>query len=626
MLTAAAHSCVRARWRRSALLLFLIGVPCRPLEAQAPRPPIDSIAAFIDSAAAAQMKERGIPGAAVAVVQDGRIVLERGYGFADLGTRRTVEPGRTLFRLASISKPFVAMAVLQLAERGALDLRADVARYAPDIPLHHSGWRGITAADLLTHTAGVDDRVMQVSTASADRVEPLALHLASRFPARVLPPGDVQSYSNYGYALLGLVVERRAGIPFAEYMDRNILGPLLMQHTTFAQPPAGVGSGDIARAYVWNGRGAVPLRPVYTQLAPAGGASGTAHDMGRFMLALLDGGEVDGQRVLQPVSVQRMLTAQYTPDPAVWGLTYGLSQYHAHYVPAVIKDGNLGGFSSMMALFPDQHLGLFYVTNAPAGLDLLGPFAARFLTAGYAPTPVRPVRVDLRRFAGVYRSNRFPRSEVTKASALRLNFSVWARADGTLGRRGTQWVPVDSLRFRRTDSDEEMAFRVDARGRVTQLLAWNGAFDRIPWYETFAAQASMAGGFVVVFAAAPIILLVRRLLRRRRRSGAPPPARSVGRLIGATSLLNLLFLVWFAVAFATVGGQQLLDLPKWILVLLCVPLISLVTTLLLLVATTRALAARQLAGAARAGAVCYAAIACVFLLWLQHWNLIGFHV
>ncbi|HEX9106910.1 MAG TPA: hypothetical protein VF832_06775, partial [Longimicrobiales bacterium] len=262
----------------------------------------------------------------------------------------------------------------------------------------------------------------------------------------------------------------------------------------------------------------------------------------------------------------------------------------------------------------------------PAGLDLLGPFAARFLAADSVPAPVRPrpLALDLRRFAGTYRSNHYPHGDVTTAMALMLQFPVRARADGTLDRWGTRWVPVAPLRFRRLDSDEEMVFQADARGRVTRLLAWNGVFDRIPWYETRAAQAALAGAFALVFLGVLLVGLVRSL--RWWRSGRTPPARLIRRLAVATSALNLVFLVWFAVGFTSVGGQQLLDLPRWILALLCLPLISLAATLVLLLATARVVAAGRRPAAYRARAVSYAVIAWAFLAWLHYWNLIGFHV
>ncbi len=580
--------------------------------------------AVIDSAASAQMLARGIPGAAIVIVKDGAIVYERGLGLADVTKGVKVDPSRTMFRIASLSKAMVAMAVLQLADQRKLDLKASVQRYVADVDLKREGWRDITSADLLTHTAGFDERALYANTANASSLEPLSQHLARRLPPRVLPPGEAQSYSNYGYALLGLVVERVSRRPFVDYMRDEVLRPLGMNRTTFQQPPQGAFAADVATSYRQTSKGPVARGAVYTQTAPAGGAFATAHDIGRFMLALLDSGSLDGVRVLAPSSVDLMKTAQYTPHPAVWGMTYGLAEYHPLGTRAIIKGGDLGGFNTMMALFPDERLGVFYISNAPRGLDLLDAFAG-LVAAGRpvvsSPPPRANSAIDLRRFSGVYRSNRFPRTDVTKASSLLLQFPVRIIGDGTLDRWGTRWVSVEPLLFRRVDRDEYMVFRADQSGRITELHAWNGVFEKLAWYESLRAQTAMMVAFLFAFAV-PLV----RGLRRTRRPGAIEPSARITlarRLVLLVSALNLTFVVLFVVAFTSMSGGLLLDLPLHVRVLLTLPLFSLAASAGLTIVSGRAFIASRAANADRLYLGGYVVLSCAFLLWLNHWNLVS---
>ena len=197
----------------------------------------DSTSSVLDSAIVAAMREFSVPGAAVAVVRDGRVDHLAGYGCANIERGVRVDPRTTVFHIASVSKPFVALAALQLAERGVVDLHADVNRYLRGMQVP-AGWgKPVTLHDLLTHTAGFEESVVGYAARTPADVRPLGEFLAAKLPRRGWPPGDVTAYSNYGYALAGYVVESAAHVPFADYVNNEILQPLGMTRSTFAQPP-----------------------------------------------------------------------------------------------------------------------------------------------------------------------------------------------------------------------------------------------------------------------------------------------------------------------------------------------------------------------------------------------------
>ncbi len=177
-----------------------------------------------------QLRANHIPGATVSVVKDGQLFFAKGYGSADLQEGRPVNAQTTLFRIGSVSKPFTATAVLQLAEQGKLNLHADVNIYLKTFHLPATYPEPITLAHLLTHTAGFESRAtgMEAARTTSD-LEPLGQLLAEHIPARVRPPGELTAYSNYGYALAGYIVEQVSGMPYAQYVEQHIFQRLRMR-------------------------------------------------------------------------------------------------------------------------------------------------------------------------------------------------------------------------------------------------------------------------------------------------------------------------------------------------------------------------------------------------------------
>lgn len=210
-------------WQRNAavsvVLLCCFGVGIR-VEAQGLAPEkIEALPAFMDITVPKLMEQHHVAGTAVIVVYNGRIMFLRGYGKARLDSDANVDPSRTVFRVGSVTKVFTAAAAVQIAETGKLDLHRDVREYLPDIPLRY----GTTTHQLLTHTAGLDERFAGAYTDSPRYLEHLSDHLRRRMPEQVFRPGAASSYSNYNYALAGLVVERLSELTYEEYIADRIL-------------------------------------------------------------------------------------------------------------------------------------------------------------------------------------------------------------------------------------------------------------------------------------------------------------------------------------------------------------------------------------------------------------------
>ena len=174
-----------------------------------------------------------LAGAVVAVVKDGQIVTERGFGYADVEKKKPVDPKLTLFRPGSVSKLVTWTAVMQLVEQGKLDLDADVNKYL-DFTIPPRAGKPITLRNIMQHTAGFEEQVKSIIT--EDPNTPGFEELLKRWtPTRVFDAGTTPAYSNYATSVAGYIVQRVSGESFYDYVDKHIFAPLDMKHSTFRQ-------------------------------------------------------------------------------------------------------------------------------------------------------------------------------------------------------------------------------------------------------------------------------------------------------------------------------------------------------------------------------------------------------
>jgi CubicO group peptidase (beta-lactamase class C family) len=169
-----------------------------------------------------------VAGAVVVVVKDGNVLLQKGYGYSDVAAKKPVDPERTLFRPGSVSKLLTWTAVMQLVEQNKLDLDADISGYLDFALPPHDG-PPITLRHLLTHTPGFDEIQRALIVTEVEDLMSLEQSLKRWVPPRVLAAGSMPSYSNYGAALAGYIVQRVSGQSFDDYVDGKILGPLGMK-------------------------------------------------------------------------------------------------------------------------------------------------------------------------------------------------------------------------------------------------------------------------------------------------------------------------------------------------------------------------------------------------------------
>ena len=339
-------------------------------------------------------------GMAIAVVRNGAVDFLC-HGVADVHTRRPVTED-TVFRIGSLTKTITTVAVMQLCERGVIDLDAPANDYLRAFQLvpSNASFGPATVRHLLTHTAGVGywRRLSDVfhpgvgSGVAARSGVPLAEYYGGGLLVDV-EPGTRWAYSNHGFAALGQIVEDVSGEPLDRYFADHVFAPLGMEHTDLVLSDRL--RADLATGYVVRSRGPKRVAPKAVSTPGGGGLYSTAADMARYLTALLRDGANDTGRVLAAESVASMFRPHFRPDPWVAGMGLGFELREERGQTLVGKGGTLAGYLSAIEMAPDAGIGVVILTNT-GGLDNRGaaePLAAT-LVGHLLGLPDDPLRDD----------------------------------------------------------------------------------------------------------------------------------------------------------------------------------------------------------------------------------------
>ncbi|WP_172461696.1 serine hydrolase domain-containing protein [Dyella jiangningensis] len=390
---------------------------------------------WLDEQMARAMSNGGIAGAVAVVVKDGNVVASKGYGYANVAARKPVDPASTMFRAASVSELFTWTAVMQLAEQHKLELDADINRYL-DFQIPPRDGKAVTLRDLMTHTAGFEDVLRDRYAADAATLMSNEAWLKRWIPARIYPAGDVPAHSAYGAALAGYIVQRVSGMPFDTYVERHIFMPLGMQHASFRQPlPADV-QADAPPGY--RSAEASPQSFARRTAAPAEGLSISGDDMARFMIAHLQFGRAGEAQLLEQASVKAMHDYLRAAIPGLPGMALGFARMDRDGQVILGHAGGIADFHSLVALFPEQHAGIFIAMDGhPDGgwpRALADAFDARYFPPlPQLKSPTLPTaKQHAGQIAGRYASSITSQSNVLALRDLFQPLWVGVAADGTL--------------------------------------------------------------------------------------------------------------------------------------------------------------------------------------------------
>lgn len=385
---------------KPACIIIMLSLVFSTMGAQARETeiPIPKTLAGLEGRVKAIMAENDTPGVGIALVSRDEILWVAGFGTADIATGKAVDTD-TLFRIGSITKSFVSLAVLQLQEQGKLSLDDTLWELAPEIAFTNP-WENtdpVRLVHLLEHTTGFEDihfREFAFNHPTISLQDSLAYNPASR-TARWLP-GTHMSYSNSGPVVAAYVVEKVVGQPFEEFVRQNLFEPLEMESADFFLTPEVEAS--LTKSYQADGVSEIPYSHII--MRPSGSISATPGDMAHFVQMFLNSGRFNGTVILQPESIKRMETPT-TTLAAHQGIQagYGLGNYstpengflfHGH-------GGEIDGFLSSFGYLPEHGVGYIYVINASNGrsFEEIGRLIRAYLVHDLVPPVVPTAAIPL---------------------------------------------------------------------------------------------------------------------------------------------------------------------------------------------------------------------------------------
>jgi CubicO group peptidase (beta-lactamase class C family) len=596
--------------------------------------------AFFDGVVNVQLESKHIAGAVVAVVVGDKLVFSKGYGYGDVAARRKVDPEKTMFRIASISKLFTWTAVMQQVEEGKLDLDADINKYLKDVKIPATFDQPITLRHLLTHTPGFDDYVIGLFGRKPEDVGPLAEVLRTQMPTRVRPPGVLSCYSNHGTALAGYAVACVSGLSWEDYIEQRILKPLGMDHTLVRQPAEDQLPADVSKGYKWEGGQFEGKGFEYVPVAPAGCISTTATDAAKFMLAHLNDGGLGERRILKPETARRMREPLFRHNPKAGAMCYGFMELERNGKRLVGHGGDTLWFHSLLQLIPEHKVGLFvsYNTETSGGAreDLLDAFMRRYFPK---PDPPRSkaagdFRERAKRLAQEYGITRYPHSGVGKLLALAGVLKISVNDDDTItisrGDTARRYVEIEPYVFRELDGPRKIVFQEDDNGRIGYLFPADApplSAVRREWYELSDVQLGLLAGCLGIFASAllfwpAIAFSVRGLQSPRIKKSAFSALFSC--LAWLLSVVSIAFVTGVAIILLKDPEEIVFGLNQPLKVLLAATQISAVLSLIVVLGCLLAWTKGywRLTGRVHYSLVALAGIA--FTWFLYHWDLLTF--
>lgn len=526
------------------------------------------IGGFIDDLILLKLQEYNIPNATVSVVKDGEIVFKKGYGFQDIEKSIPVDADNTIFRIGSTSKLFTWTAVMQLVEAGMLDLDEDVNTYLDfEIPssliknVKDPNPKAITLNHLMTHTAGFEDYVNMIFRLNADELMPLEEYVKNHLPVRIFPAGEVMAYSNYGTALAGYIVERVSGLPFDEYVEKNIFNTLGMKNTTFRQTLPEEIANNMSKAYRYIDGSFKEGGFEYLIPAAAGSGSSTALDMAMFMIAHLEGGSYNGAEILSNPTLSLMHQQSFTHHPILGGMAHGFMEGSYNNQRVLFHGGDTMLYSTGLYLIPDENLGLF-ISYSGGGHQVHSEVFQEFMDY-YFPAASPTIKAApegsierAKRFNGEYHLNRKSLTTSEKITSLVMApIHIKSNKDGYLlvsylGET-SEFVEIEPgiYQNQREGRSQDyngpfnhIVFKTDPYGRTMITTDGPMTYSKAPFYATMAFTISSIIISLLIFLSSLLFWIIKGILILIKRKGRPSRLATLAVLIGIAFSITVLLI------------------------------------------------------------------------------------
>ena len=440
------------------------------------------LAAKVDEYMNAFVKAKNV-GGAVLVAKDGKILVSRGYGLANVELN-VPNGANTKFRIGSLTKQFTSAAVMILQERGKLSVRDAACKYLDDCP---EAWKAVTIHQLLTHTSGIPSftAIQEWKTKRVLSLTPAETLALVRDAPLKFKPGEDYEYSNTGYYLLGIIVERASGKNYWQFLDERIFKPLKMNSTRNTDRRLIVANRAAGYGWIgdrWENRPALAPFVAFS----AGSLLSTVEDLAKWDAALYT------EKLLKKSSLERMWTPAKTNTGEAAAVDYGFGWFVEKYRGRrdILHSGGTPGFSSVMHRFSDDRLSVIILTNhadiilEQMALEIAGMYQPKLKYNEPAVDPNAPQTARMRQiffglFEGRFDSEAFtPAMNTHLKTATGKSFFGWYASMGAiesfnfLERETSDGLSVLRYRVRLGESAFRFSFKITNDGKIAQIYCW----------------------------------------------------------------------------------------------------------------------------------------------------------
>lgn len=595
----------------------------------------EGLEAFVDGMVESHLKTLDVSGATVSIVKDGKLIFARGYGYQDIDKDVPVDAETSLFRIGSTSKLFTWTSVMQQVERGNIDLDADVNTYLKTFQIPDTYDEPITMRHILTHTAGFEEGALgYLINYDLNNITQLRDAMATYVPARINPPGKYSSYSNYATALAGLIVANVSGLPFNEYVEKNIYAPLGMVHSTFREPlPENLASGQTMGYLNEAGKDVAQPYELITGFGPAGAMASSATDMAKFMLAHLNAGSLDGNSILSEATTAQMHSVLFQGDERLGGMAHGFYEEYINGHRLIGHGGDTFQFHTNLVLDQKENLGIFISYATPSDTKGRDTFVETFYDHYYpveleAITPPADFDERAAKYAGTYKFWRHNQTTIEKAMGLMgSGLEVAPSGEGTLIFAGfgepRQYVEVGENLFRQVDGPHMIAFGENEDGQIVDLY-----IDGLPFMNASRAPAFESGLFKMLLPLVSFILFITVFLgwcyRRKEYKAMEAPERMAIRFSMGMAGANLLFFIFLGVIMAVYKMELFQDIPFIFDLNLVLPIIASLLTIGVLYHAVQAWREGYWRKGRRVHYTLVALAGFFMVVFYWYWNILGF--
>lgn len=505
---------------------------------------------------------KDIPGASLAIVKDGKVLLQKGYGTSNIEKDIKVDPNKTVFEAGSVSKLYTWSAVMQLVEQGKIDLHKDIREYLPEDYLDLDFPQKVTMLELMSHTAGFEDNPTLILTKDPGKVIPLKDYLSKKYPqpSQVFQPGEITAYSNFSASLAGYIIERVSGEDYADYMQKHVLDKLDMKHASFESDYSNIPRiADFkGENYKKTGGNFEPLDPIYINDVPAGALNTTVADMAHFMLAQL--GSNNYQLFEKKHTLKKMHEQIKTIHKRMPGNAHGFWERYVGDHRVLEHSGNTEGYTSQLLLVPDENFGIALLMNVAgehSGLrvDLIEQLIGKHVYSDQITKSANDQKVK-----GTYRMARGIYTNLMKLLSVASNDDVTIKPDPSGGitlSSSANPKPIhyteteDPLVYKRVDDTKSLmdkagmdtsriAFQLDEKQHARKMS--HGIISDylpVPLKDRFDVNLVIVLISITTFIVYAIALTIHWFIRRRKKLGERNGYQGTSLLTGAGLLVTL---------------------------------------------------------------------------------------